>query len=151
MIWSDTVSTLHPRHQTQTKLGYTKARSRRQTVISMGNSCRLRPILMQLDLQSVEKVLLWSIQYVHMSFAPLENGLPRLKMSRTLLQDPCRAPSRFSRSSVAGNHRQHFFDPTGSNTIDYNHPRSDRQRVIEKVLTVISCNWASGEAGNSSG
>ena len=46
----------------------------------------------------------------------LKIGLP-LKMSRSFLQDLSRAVSRFSRGPVTGNHRQHFFDPTGSNTI----------------------------------
>ena len=70
---------------------------------------------MQLDLQSVEKYL----QYVRMSVCPkmLEVGLPPLRMSRSFLQDLSRAVSRFSRGPVAGNHLQHFFDPTGSNTI----------------------------------
>ena len=76
-----------------------------------------------------------------------------------------RAASRVSRGPVAGNHRQHFFDPSVSNTITINRPsdrnrrffRSDREcnRIwpswIEKVLAVISCNWGHGEAGNSSG
>ena len=57
--------------------------------------------------------------YVRMSFAPkmLEIGLPRLRMSQSFLQDISRAVSRFSRGlvgPVAGNHRQHFFGPTGS-------------------------------------
>ena len=47
----------------------------------------------------------------------LEIGLPRLRMSRNFLLDLARAVSRFSRGPVAGNRRQHFFDPTGSNTI----------------------------------
>ena len=68
----------------------------------------------------------------------LEFGLPRLRMSRNFLQDLSRAVSRFSRGPVAGNHRQHFFDPTGSNTIAF----PDR---IEKIV------WDHGEAGNSSG
>ena len=47
----------------------------------------------------------------------LDVGLPRLRMSRSFLQDIFRTVSLFSRGSVAGNHRQHFFDPAGSNTI----------------------------------
>ena len=39
-----------------------------------------------------------------------------------------RGVSRFSRDPVAGNHRQHFFDPTGSNTVT-NRP-SDRKKVL---------------------
>ena len=105
---------------------------------------------MQLDLQSVANVLFRTFAWVFFAAKMFEIGLPRLRMSRSFLQDLSRAVSRFARGPVAGNHRQHFFDPTGSNTIDYNHPRSDRQRVIEKVLTVISCNWAPGEARNSS-
>ena len=46
-------------------------------------------------------------------------GLARLRVSRSFLQDLSRAVSRFSRGPVAGNHRQHFFDPTGSNTITF--------------------------------
>ena len=60
-------------------------------------------------------------------------------------------------------HRQRVFDPTGSNTITIVHrieknvfvdPIGGCNRIwpswIEKVLTVISCKWAPGEAGNSS-
>ena len=76
----------------------------------------LGPILMQLDLQSVEKV---PCSAFARAFTPkiLETGLRRLRMSRSFLQDICRAASRFSRGPVAGNHRQHFFDSIGSNTI----------------------------------
>ena len=42
----------------------------------------------------------------------LESGLPRLRMSRSFLQNLSRAGSRFSRDPVAGHHRQHSFDPT---------------------------------------
>ena len=71
---------------------------------------------MELDLQSVEKVPFSTFGW---ALAPnkLEIGLPRLRMSRSFLQDLSRAVSRFSRGPVAGNHRRHFFDPTGSNTI----------------------------------
>ena len=44
-------------------------------------------------------------------------GLPRLRISRRFLQDLSRAVCRFSSGLVAGNHRQHFFDPTGSSAI----------------------------------
>ena len=95
----------------------------------------------------------------------LEDGLPRVGMNRNFLQDLSRADSRFSRGPVAANHRQHSFDPTGSSTItipdriENNVFFSIRWTVvvvfcpswIKKVLTVISCNWAPGEAGNSSG
>ena len=55
-----------------------------------------------------------------------EIGLPRLRMNRrNFLQGLFRAASRFSRGPVAGVHRQHFFDPTGSNTIIIVH--SDRK------------------------
>ena len=48
----------------------------------------------------------------------LEIGLPRPRMIRSFLQDLCSgAVSRFSRCPVAGNHRRHFFHPTGSSTI----------------------------------
>ena len=71
---------------------------------------------MQLDLQSVEKAIFSTFACV---FAPkmLEIGLPRLRISRSFLQDLSRAVSRFARGPVAGNHRDHFFDLTGSNTI----------------------------------
>ena len=88
----------------------------------------------------------------------LEIGLPRPRMIRTFLQDS-RAVSRFSSGPVAGNNRQHVFDPTGSNAITFpdqiENTMGDCNIIcpswIEKVLTVISCNWAPGEAGNSSG
>ena len=47
----------------------------------------------------------------------LEIDLPRLRMSRSFLQDLSKAVCRFPRGTVAGNHRQHFFDPTGLYTI----------------------------------
>ena len=47
----------------------------------------------------------------------LEAGLPRPTMSQGFLQDLSEAVSRFSRGPVAKNHHQHFFDPTGSNTV----------------------------------
>ena len=63
------------------------------------------------------------------------------------------------------NCRQHFSDPSGSNTITildrieknnvFLDPTDDCDRIwpswIGKVLTVISCNGAPGEAGSSSG
>ena len=71
---------------------------------------------MHLDLQSVKKVPFGTFER---AFAPkkLEIGLPRLSMNHSFLQHVSRAASRFSRGPVAGNHRQHSFDPTGSNTI----------------------------------
>ena len=71
---------------------------------------------MQLDVQSVEKA---AFSTFALAFAPkkLELGLARLGMSRSFLQDLSRAISRISRGPVAGNRRQHFFDPSGSNTI----------------------------------
>ena len=71
---------------------------------------------MQLDFHSVEKVPFSAFAW---TFAPkmLEIGLPRLRVNRSFLQDLSRAVSRFSRGPVAGNHRQHFCDPTGSNKI----------------------------------
>ena len=88
----------------------------------------LRPILMQLDLQSVEKIPFSTFAW---AFAPemWGTGLSRLRMSRSFLQDLSRAISRFSRGPVAGNHRQHFFDPTGSNTITSVH-RIDKKRFF---------------------
>ena len=48
----------------------------------------------------------------------LDIGVPRLSMMAwSFLQDLSRAVPRFSRGPVAGNHRQHFFDPTGSDII----------------------------------
>ena len=75
----------------------------------------VRPILMQLDLQSVEKVPFSSFAG---AFAPkmLEIGLPRLSRSRSFPQDLSRAVFLFSRGPFAANHHQHFSDPTGSNT-----------------------------------
>ena len=83
---------------------------------------------MQLDLQSVEKV---PFSTFACAFAPkmLEISLPRLRMSRRFLQDLSKrfvfmvtcnestAVSLFSRGPVAGDHRQHFFDSSGSNII----------------------------------
>ena len=118
---------------------------------------------MQLDLQSVEKIPFRTFAW---AFAPkmLKTGFPRLRMSRSFLQDLSRAVSRFSRGWVAGSHRQHFFDSTGSKTITIVHDLGKKKNSIrsgviivfwpnwiEKVLTVISCNWAPGEAGSSSG
>ena len=91
----------------------------------------------------------------------LEIGLPRLRLSQSFLQDLSRAVSRFSRGPVAGNHRQHIFDPTGPNTITI-YDRIENNVIFDpigvcnpvgsqKVLTVVSCNWAPGEAGNNSG
>ena len=57
-----------------------------------------------------------SVRSHEFSSEMLDIGLAR-RMSRSFLQDLSRAVSRFSRGPVAGNHRQHFFDPTGSNTI----------------------------------
>ena len=148
----------------------------------------VRPFLMQLDLQSIEKVPFgtsWALPP-----KMLKRGLPRLRIRRSFLQALSRAVSRFSRASAAGNHRHSFyffFIQLGQKS-DYN-PRSDRKRRffrsdrgfysyltqldrtsaervffdpirdcnrvwlswIEKVLTVITCNGAPGEAGNSSG
>ena len=73
----------------------------------------LRPIIMQLDLQSaVEKVPFSTFAW---AFAPkmLEIGLRRPRMTWVFLQHLSRAVRRFFRGPVAGNHRQHVFDPTG--------------------------------------
>ena len=113
---------------------------------------------MQLDLQSVEKVPFSTLAW---ALAPkmLKIGCPCLRMSPCFLQDLSTAVSRLSTGPVAGNHRQHFFDPTRTNNITIAHGIFDLigecNRIwpswIENVLTVISCNWATGEAGNSSG
>ena len=105
------------------------------------NMCRIRaaksftpvrPILMQLDLQSVEKVPFSSFAG---AFAPkmLEIGLPRLSRSRSFPQDLSRAVFLFSRGPFAANHHQHFSDPTGSK-YDYN-IRSDRnnERIFDPM------------------
>ena len=90
----------------------------------------------------------------------LEIGLPRLRMSRGFLEHQSRTVSRFSRGPVAGNHRQQFFGPTGSQS-----PTGSKKRFFSiqwtiviyltkldrKVPKVLSCNWASREAGHSSG
>ena len=67
------------------------------------------------DLQSVEKV---APRTFAGAFVPkmLDFGLARLRMTWSFLQDLSRAVPRFSRGPVAGNHRQHFFDPTRPNT-----------------------------------
>ena len=94
----------------------------------------------------------------------VEIGLPRLRMSQRFLQHLFRAVSRFSRGAVAGVTPSARFR---SNWVkyDYNRPSDRKKRFlgpigdsnridpfrIEEVLTVISCNWAPGEAGNSSG
>ena len=87
---------------------------------------------MQFELQPVEKV---SFSKFAWAFAPkmLEIGLPRLGMTWSFLQGLSRAVSSFSRGGVAGNHRQHVFDPTRSSTITI----SDR---IEKKKSVGDCN-----------
>ena len=71
---------------------------------------------MQLDLQSVEKVLFSTFAW---AFAPkkLENWSSSPQNESELSSRLSRAVSRLSRGPVAGNRRQHFFDPTASNTI----------------------------------
>ena len=66
-----------------------------------------KPILMQLDLQSVEKVPFSTLAW---ALAPkmLKIGCPCLRMSPCFLQDLSTAVSRLSTGPVAGNHRQHF-------------------------------------------
>ena len=81
---------------------------------------------MQLDLQSVGKVPFSSFTTRKM----LAIGLHRLRISRSFLQHVSRAVSRFSRGPAAGNHRQHYFDPTGLNTI--------RARVNEESFQIES-------------
>ena len=112
---------------------------------------------MQLDLQSVRTS--FGPEIVGSSSSSLQNE------SELSPRSISRAVSRFSMAPVAGNHRQHFFDPTGSNTITF--PIGSKKTSIsirwaincygiwhtwiEKMLTVISCNWAPGDAGSSSG
>ena len=72
---------------------------------------KIWPIIVQLDLQSVKKVPFSTFAW---AFAPkmLEIGLPRLKTSRSILQDLSRAVSRSFfpiRSGIAI-----VFDPIGS-------------------------------------
>ena len=110
---------------------------------------------MRLDLQSVEKVPFSTFAWAFAS-KMLEIGIARLRMSRSFLHNLPRAVSRFSRGPVARNHRQHFLNQTGSNTIANVH-RIETKRffpirsgnvvvleisLIETVLTAISCNWA---------
>ena len=116
---------------------------------------------MQSDFESVEKVPFSSVR---MSFCPemLEIGLSRLRRCPTSLQDLSGGVSRFSRHPDTGNCRPHFFDSTRSNKIQtpnrieknvFFDPIHDRDHIhliwIEKVRTVISCNWAPPEAGNT--
>ena len=65
-------------------------------------------LFMQLDLQSVEKKYLSVRSHELLPPKMLEIGLPRLRMSRSFLQDLSRAVSCFSRGAVAVNHRQRF-------------------------------------------
>ena len=112
---------------------------------------------MQLDLQSLEKAPFRTFAW---AFAPkmLEIDLPCLRMNRSFLQDLSRAASRLSRGPVAGNHRQHFFDPIGSNTITIVH-RINQKRAFCSRLTQLDRKGTDGdflqlglrEAGNSSG
>ena len=65
-----------------------------------GSKCfYVRPILTQMDLQAVEKILFSTFAW---ALAPkmLELCLPRLRMSRSFLQDLSGAASRFSRGPV---------------------------------------------------
>ena len=89
---------------------------------------------MQLDLQSVQQV---PFSTFARAFTPkmLEIGIPRLRMSRSFLQDLSRAVSCFSSGPVAGNHRQHFFDPTESNTITF----PDRIEKIGFFVIHLDC------------
>ena len=96
---------------------------------------------MQLDLRSVEKVPFSTFTWVF-ARKMLGIGLPRLRMTWSFLQDLSRAVSRFPRGPVAGYHRQHCFDPTGSNTITIVHRiekksffRSNREMNVKSYLT----------------
>ena len=103
-------------------------------------TCHLRPIIMQLDLQSVEKVPFSTFAW---TFAPkiLEIGLLRLRMTWSFRQYLSGAVSRFSGGPVAKKITVSAF----SIQLSYN-PRSDFDPIgicnrvwpgwIEKVLTV---------------
>ena len=90
-----------------------------------------------------------------------EIGLCHLRMAWSFLQDLSRAVSRFSRGPVAGNHRQHLFDPTGPKMITI-YDRIEKNVFFDPIgvcnpvesrkcyVPVVSFNWVPGEAGNSS-
>ena len=119
----------------------------------------------RLDLQSVDKV---PFQCVRVSFCPENVGnlssspqnewefSPRsIQSCFPLLQGPsCRkSPSAPFRSNWV-KIRLHIIPDRIENNVFFD-PIVDCNRTwpswIEKVLRVISCNWAPGEAGNSSG
>ena len=95
---------------------------------------------MQLDLQSVEKVLFSTrtFQYVRISFCPkhVGNWSSSPQNEQKLSPRMSRAVYRFSRAPVAVNHRQHFFDPTGSNTTTI--PDRIEKKVISNPMD--ACN-----------
>ena len=108
----------------------------------------LRPTIMQLDLQSVEKVPFSTLAWV---FAPkmFEIGLPRLRMACSFLQDLSRAVPRFYRGPVAGSRRQHFFDPTGLQIATVFYPVGSKKYwrwfpatgPLEKLETGLDRSW----------
>ena len=61
----------------------------------------------------------------------LEIGLPRLIISRRFLQHLSRAVSRFSRGSVAGNHRQHLLFQ--SNWVKY-----DYSTIVHRIEKTVA-------------
>ena len=92
---------------------------------------------MQLDLQSVEKVAFSTLAW---GWTPkmVEIGLPRVRMSRSFLQDLSRVVSRFSRGPVAGNQRQHFFDPTGLMKSSIFDPDESKNRLDDTIAIVFN-------------
>ena len=73
---------------------------------------------MHSDLQSVEKQLsARSNDLLPRKYWKLKIGPSRFTTCRISLQDLSGGVSRFSRQPDTGNCRPHFFDPTGSNTI----------------------------------
>ena len=89
----------------------------------------VRLVLVQLDLQSVEKVHFSTFAW---AYAPktLEIDLPRLSMSRSFLEDPSRVYPLLHGSSSCRKSPSALLDPTGSNTNTIN-PRSDRKKQTD--------------------
>ena len=91
--------------------------------------CTTWPIHMQLDLQSVEKVPFSTFSLELLPRKCWKFGLPRRRMTWNFLQDLSGAVPGFFGGPVAGNHRQHLLDPTGSNTITIPH-RIEKKRFF---------------------
>ena len=92
----------------------------------------VRPILMQLDSQSVEKV---PFSTFVRAFAPKIKGMWSFSPQNESELSPRSIQScfPFSRGSVAGDHRPHFFDPTGSNTITIIPNRIEKKRFFDPI------------------